>query len=185
MSGGGERSEQRESRDLTEDRPIWCAFAFPGVLMALGVERWQDGFLRQLYQKLATSSNWKVRRKLSFSLHEVAKILGPDLAESSLLGIFDSFIKDIELVRVGAIKYLAAFLQTLNPPARESYLPVMAEVIESADHRNWRVRELIASQLKQFSQVSKSAASSVGWSRDWSDSLFLSPQHNILRTITE
>ena len=154
MFGNGGFGERKGNRDPTEDRPLWCAHAFPGVLMALGKERWQDGFLRQVYIKLAKNPNPKVRRTLAFSLHEVAKILGPDTAETSLLGFFDRFIKDVEEVSVGAIKYLASFLKNLHPPARESYLPVMAEVIESSDNHNWRVRELVASQLKQFSKVS-------------------------------
>ena len=65
----------------------------------------------------------------------------------------DEFIKDEDYVRFGAITHLASFLQQLHLPARESYLPVMAEVIETADDMHWRVRESVAEQLPNFSNM--------------------------------
>ena len=55
-----------------------CAYNFPAVLLTLGAESWVD--LKRLYFMLARDQQWKVRRTLSYSLHEIAKVLGPELA---------------------------------------------------------------------------------------------------------
>jgi len=39
-------------------------------------------------------SRWKVRRTLAFSLHEIAKILGPDITEKELIPVLNIFLKD-------------------------------------------------------------------------------------------
>ena len=128
-----------------------CAYSVPGVLQTLGKDRWNE--LKHVHASLSSNTSIHVRRSLAFSLHHIATIVGPDVAEQDLCQIFDQFIKDEEMVRVGAITHLASFLKQLHLPARESYLPVMAEVIETADESNWRVRESIASQLPAFSSM--------------------------------
>ena len=54
---------------------------------------------------------WKVRRTLAFSLHELAIILGEAITISDLLPTFDDFIKDLDEVRIGILKHLADFLR--------------------------------------------------------------------------
>lgn len=101
----------------------FCAFNFPGVfnccplsrsltlsflshqpsstsstavIQAVGPEGWPR--LKEAFRQLTTDLQWKVRRTLAFSLHEVAKILGREHTESDLVPVFDSFLKDIEEV---------------------------------------------------------------------------------------
>jgi serine/threonine-protein phosphatase 4 regulatory subunit 1 len=88
---------------------------------------------------------WKVRRSLSHSLHEVARILGPQLTESVLLSPFDLFLKDLDEVRVGVIRNVASFLSHVPSPTRERYLPVLGDI--AGDTSNWRFRKLFANQL--------------------------------------
>ena len=52
----------------------------------MGVEQW-DLMLKPMYDKMVTDLRWKVRRSLSFSIHECAKILGPEITEKDLLPI--------------------------------------------------------------------------------------------------
>ena len=62
---------------------LYCAFNFPGVLLTVGASRWEG--LREAYMTLVKDVHqWKVRRSLAHSLHEIAKILGPELTESAL-----------------------------------------------------------------------------------------------------
>jgi serine/threonine-protein phosphatase 4 regulatory subunit 1 len=51
---------------------------------------WQK--LKPTYDLLVKDSRWKVRRTLSFSLHEVAKIIGPDLTEKDLIPLLFHFL---------------------------------------------------------------------------------------------
>eukprot|EP00947_MAST-08B_sp_MAST-8B-sp1_P004074 g4074.t1 len=83
---------------------VACAFSFPGVLLAMGSARW--GELAGLHAKLSRSEEWRVRRTLAFSLHEVARIIGPANAEASLVGTFDLFIGDVDEVKVGVLTHL-------------------------------------------------------------------------------
>ena len=83
---------------------------------------------------------WKVRRTLANSIHELAVILGPEVASQDLVPIFNGFIKDLDevhfdlekltclqnnpnQVRIGVLKHLADFLSLLSPEARAEYLP--------------------------------------------------------------
>ena len=56
-------------------------------------------------------AQWKVRRTLAFSIHQLAAILGEELTNADLLPIFDEFIKDLDEVRVGVLRHLADFLK--------------------------------------------------------------------------
>merc|ERR1711871_1466455 len=88
------KSKRRENRnqlvyrscgDATADSDVVfaCAFALPAVCQTLGRERW--GEIRSTFFALARNEQWKVRRTLSYSLHELARILGPEIAEEDLL----------------------------------------------------------------------------------------------------
>ena len=87
----GTRSQYGDS-----DTVKFCAFSFPGVLLTLGKEKWPT--LQPIYATLTEDLQWKVRRTLSHSLHEVAKILGTELTETHLLSTFELFLKDLDQV---------------------------------------------------------------------------------------
>ena len=131
-----------------------CAYNFPGVAQALGAARW--GEIADSFSTLAGNIQWKVRRTLSCSLHDLAAVLGSSLTESELLPTFDLFIKDLDEVKVGVIQHLAAFIATLSPATRLNYLPVLAEVRAETD--NWRFRHLLSSQLAAFGAAYPRAA---------------------------
>lgn len=46
----------------------------------------------------ALPSQWKVRRSLAFSIHEVARLVGPEITERELVPVFNSFLKDLDEV---------------------------------------------------------------------------------------
>lgn len=54
---------------------------------------------------------WKVRRTLAFSIHELAVILGDQLTAADLVPIFNGFLKDLDEVRIGVLKHLYDFLK--------------------------------------------------------------------------
>ena len=56
---------------------------------------------------------WKVRRTLAFSLHQLAVIVGDQITHKDLVPIFNGFTKDLDEVRVGILKHLAEFLKVL------------------------------------------------------------------------
>uniref|UniRef100_A0A673Y3W6 Protein phosphatase 4, regulatory subunit 1 n=1 Tax=Salmo trutta TaxID=8032 RepID=A0A673Y3W6_SALTR len=99
------------SRAQTVDMEIakHCAYSLPGVAMTLGRQNWHC--LRDTYETLASDMQWKVRRTLAFSIHELALILGDQLTAADLVPIFNGFLKDLDEVRVGVLKHLYHFLK--------------------------------------------------------------------------
>lgn len=67
--------------------------------------------IRIKFKNLIVPKQWKVRRTLSSSIHEMAVILGEELTMSDLLPIFDDFFKDLDEVRIGILKHLTDFLR--------------------------------------------------------------------------
>ena len=104
---------------------LYCAFNFPGVLQTVGASRWD--LLKDSYMVLVKDVQWKVRRSLSHSLHEVAAILGREYTEECLCEqVFDVFIKDLDEVRVGALKNFAGFMKVLSTEKRKTVrLPLL------------------------------------------------------------
>ena len=54
---------------------------------------------------------WKIRYTLASSLHEIARVIGPELAERDLVPFFNALVKDVDEVRVGILKNLANFIK--------------------------------------------------------------------------
>merc|ERR1712137_549382 len=131
------------------DTVRYCAFSFPGVLLTLGRDKWSS--LQSIYSTLTQDLQWKVRRTLSHSLHEVAKILGTELAEAHLLSTFDLFLKDLDQVKVGVIRHLAEFLAVLSPETRKEYIGPIRDI--QLHGVNWRFRKLLAKQLGKLASL--------------------------------
>ena len=96
----------------SEDVLYHCAFNFPAVLVTLGPKMWPQ--LKPIYEKLVRDSRVKVRRTLSYSLFELAKILGPDLTETELISILFHFLKDVDEVKEGVLENLPLFIEQLT-----------------------------------------------------------------------
>ncbi|XP_073407066.1 serine/threonine-protein phosphatase 4 regulatory subunit 1 isoform X2 [Dendrobates tinctorius] len=135
------------SRAQTVDTEIakHCAYSIPGVALTLGRQNWHC--LRDTYETLAADMQWKVRRTLAFSIHELALILGDSLTAADLLPIFNGFLKDLDEVRIGVLKHLYDFLKLLQSDKRREYLYLLQEFLVTDNCRNWRFRAELAEQL--------------------------------------
>lgn len=89
---------QIETGDVTTDAELrlHCAFSFPAVVLAVGKEGWVA--LGEAFQILVRDVMWNVRKTLSCSLHEIAKVLPPEVVERDLLEVFEGFLRDSEEV---------------------------------------------------------------------------------------
>ncbi|XP_023563295.1 serine/threonine-protein phosphatase 4 regulatory subunit 1 isoform X2 [Octodon degus] len=122
-----------------------CAYSLPGVALALGRQNWHC--LKGTYETLASDVQWKVRRTLAFSIHELAVILGDQLTAVDLVPVFNGFLKDLDEVRIGVLKHLYDFLKLLHEDKRREYLYQLQEFVVTANNRNWRFRYELAEQL--------------------------------------
>ena len=80
------------SRVQTVDNEIakHCAYSLPAVALTLGRSNWP--LLKDTYEILARDMQWKVRRSLASSIHELGIILGEG-AHQDLIPIFNGFLK--------------------------------------------------------------------------------------------
>ena len=74
---------------------------------------------------------WKVRRTLAFSIHELAAILGDQLTAADLVPIFNGFLKDLDEVRIGILKHLYDFLKVgRRIKNKEQTFPLQSNVLK-------------------------------------------------------
>lgn len=140
------------SRAQTVDAEIarHCAYSLPAVALTLGRKYWPC--LKETYDTLASDMQgfimqWKVRRTLASSMHQLAVILGPDIAAQDLLPVFSGFVKDLDEVRIGILQHLSEFLVVLHTEGRRQFLPRISEFLHTDNEKNWRFRLILAEQL--------------------------------------
>lgn len=133
------------------DMRFHCAFSFPALVSIYGRDQWPQ--FAPTFASLCLDSFWKVRRTLAYSLHELARMLGPEITEKELATAFDAYLKDaMPDIKFGAMVHFADFLEHVSPAFRESYLPVLTELLDAllADQTKWRTREIMSAQLPQL-----------------------------------
>ncbi|XP_046390430.1 serine/threonine-protein phosphatase 4 regulatory subunit 1-like isoform X2 [Ischnura elegans] len=128
-----------------------CAFNFPAVALTLGRENWP--ILNGAYEVLAVDVQWKVRRTLASSIHELAVILGEELATRYLAPVFNGLAKDLDEVRIGVLKHLADFLKLIGPAGRNKCLHCLTDLLMNDNHLNWRFRDELTKQLIQVTSL--------------------------------
>ncbi|XP_028409938.1 serine/threonine-protein phosphatase 4 regulatory subunit 1-like [Dendronephthya gigantea] len=144
-------TEPSKAQAIDTDLAKHCAFSFPAVVLTLGAKNWSC--LRETYELLSADMQWKVRRTLAFSIHELSQILGEENTRVDLVPIFNNFLKDLDEVRIGVLKHLARFIKLLAPDLRSGYLPTFSEFLTTDNARNWRFRYELAEQLIMLADV--------------------------------
>eukprot|EP01103_Thecamoeba_quadrilineata_P000011 TRINITY_DN10006_c0_g1_i1.p1 TRINITY_DN10006_c0_g1~~TRINITY_DN10006_c0_g1_i1.p1 ORF type:complete len:630 (+),score=99.61 TRINITY_DN10006_c0_g1_i1:281-1891(+) len=128
---------------------LMCAFHLPGILVTIGKERWEE--LHPTFKVLCEDLQFKIRRTLAYSLHEIAKVLGPELTERDLLRPLELFLNDMVQVKEGVLKHIHVILSVLRHERRSFFLPILQEI--SIDISNWRFRRYLAKQIGGLSTL--------------------------------
>lgn len=142
-------SSNTQMLKLEIDRPFICAYNFPAVVMTAGADFW-DTHLRETYLNLTKDYQIKVRCTFAHSLHDIARIIGPERTERDLVQIFALYLMDLDDVKQGVLEHLADFLGTLAVSSRNEYIPILAEVWDGVA-TNWHLRNILARQLREIS----------------------------------
>ena len=104
-----------------KDVCYYASFNFPAFIWVTGQTEWHK--FRALYMKLTSVSDIQTLRTLSCSLHEIARILGPDLTDSDLLAIADRFLRHGNPeIRLGIMKNLHVLLAAVPESKRSGYI---------------------------------------------------------------
>ncbi|XP_077504042.1 serine/threonine-protein phosphatase 4 regulatory subunit 1-like isoform X3 [Amblyomma americanum] len=139
------------AQNLDSDIGRHCAHSLPAVALTLGRQFWPC--LRTTYRCLVSDVQWKVRHIVASCLHELATILGPEIASQDLVPSFEGFVKDVDEVRVGLLERLALFLRGLSKADQRRLLPLLADFLCMDNQRSWRFRFTLARQLKEIAAL--------------------------------
>ncbi|KAG0278888.1 Serine/threonine-protein phosphatase 4 regulatory subunit 1, partial [Linnemannia exigua] len=133
---------------------VMCAFSFPAVVLTAGRSKWP--LMKPVYMKLAGTFRFPIRRSLACSLHEVAKILGPELADRDLATAFSECLTAEDEVKEGVIGHVVEFVSCLSPKKRsEALRNLNIAWLELEQSSNWRLRDSLAGQLPGLCEIAE------------------------------
>lgn len=75
-----------------KDVCYYSSFNFPAFIYTLGKDQWED--FRRIYVKLTKFNDGRIKKTLAHSIHELARILGPEITEADLVPVIERFLKD-------------------------------------------------------------------------------------------
>ncbi|CAF1281058.1 unnamed protein product [Adineta ricciae] len=147
--------EQSYSSGVETDIIHQGAHTFPAVVLTLTNKNWN--LIRDIHKKFAEDLQWKVRRTLAYSLHAIAELLTVEQVEEDLCPIFESFLRDVDEVKIGILSHLAQFLKVLQISKRQTYLDKLTCLTSVDNQRNWRFRLESANQLFELTPLFSSS----------------------------
>ncbi|CAI2309582.1 unnamed protein product [Caenorhabditis sp. 36 PRJEB53466] len=133
-----------------------CAHNFPAVCYTLGRAAWPR--LKLVFRKLALDEQARVRQSISYSIHEIATMLGTEITDEDLLPVFYDLRNDQNAdVRNGILLHLFDFVKCLSLEKREEiifslpqFFPIGAQPGNQAQNGDWRSRFELISQLSKL-----------------------------------
>lgn len=124
------------------------------VVLTAGRSKWPQ--MKPVYMKLAGTFRFPIRRSLACSLHEVAKILGPELADRDLATAFSECLVAEDEVKEGVIGHVVEFVTCLSPKKRSEALRNLNTAwLELEQSSNWRLRDSLAGQLPGLCEIAE------------------------------
>jgi len=141
-----ELNHQVGSNDIVRN----VAYNFPAVLQTLGGDQWKQ--LYPLFNRMMKFLDKDIRIPLACSLHEIGRIIGPELSKEHLFPCLDNILKDgCDELKLGSISHLTEFVEIFNSEIRENLIDVF--LVLQRDPRKWRIRQSIASQIGRLSRI--------------------------------
>eukprot|EP00826_Nyctotherus_ovalis_P017926 TRINITY_DN1530_c0_g2_i8.p1 TRINITY_DN1530_c0_g2~~TRINITY_DN1530_c0_g2_i8.p1 ORF type:complete len:382 (-),score=87.27 TRINITY_DN1530_c0_g2_i8:1176-2321(-) len=139
-----------DARKTQDDDLIYhCAYTFPAVLLTVGVFEWP--LLRDVYKNLIKKDSVNIMTTMAASIHEIAKIVGSEIAEAELDPIAKYYLKN-KLTLAVMLSHLHDFLAVLTMKKRLDYLPIIQAIMEKSEH-NWRQREIFARHSGDYARL--------------------------------
>lgn len=160
--GNSYSSHYNQAFDPDSDRPLVMAYNLPAVVLTLGPDQWHE--LQPLHSRLCHHPSSKVRRSLAASLHEVAKIIGPEAAADDLLPLGKKFIdskheQDNE-VKMTLLEHIDILLEQVSLERGLDTVKLLHSLwfddlpgdIPAGFSTNWRLREKVMSKVPNLAR---------------------------------
>jgi serine/threonine-protein phosphatase 4 regulatory subunit 1 len=142
--------EYYTNKDVNESDIIYhCAYNFPAVLFIYGKEKWPE--LRNLYKKMATDREYRVKRSIASSIGEIANIIGPQLTESDIIPILEKLYLEEGDIQILILKNIPMLLKNVPDEKRINYLDKLQRVTNPRE--KWRTRSDYSRIVSNYSSV--------------------------------
>ena len=129
-----------------------ASFNFPAFIFVFGKDEWPR--FQSLYHKLTKINDNRIKKTLSSSIHELAKILGQKYTEQDLLPCLERFLKDKVIdIKMAALKNMHVFLKEVSPEKRAPFMRYIIQTQEEAGKSEWRLRLLLAQNLGNYCEL--------------------------------
>lgn len=131
-----------------------ASFNFPAFVLVYGSDEWPR--FQSLYHKLTKINDARIKKTLSSSIHELAKILGPKYTEQDLLPVMERFLKDKSIeIKMSALKNMHIFLQETPMDKRTTFIKYIVQTFDEAGKTaaDWRLKQVLAINLGNYAQL--------------------------------
>ncbi|KIY64231.1 hypothetical protein CYLTODRAFT_107745 [Cylindrobasidium torrendii FP15055 ss-10] len=137
-------------------RPLITAFNYPAVTLALGPSNW-DTTLRPTYLRLAKESSPSIRRTLAASVGEMAKMLGPDIADRDLIAVWRNSVEGSDAeVRMRGVQAMEVLFESVSRDGRRTLLEVISKQWQDNKYTSWKERESLVRSIPVLVDAIKS-----------------------------
>lgn len=123
-----------------------CAYYLPAVTQKLGKWKWEK--IRPAVLAILNDSEYKAKKALISGLHEIGKVLQPELATEELSGLYEGIFSESVISKQIALGSLGKFLSVILPEKRLSFIKFIKVLSKFAP--NWRIRLAVAEQIKEI-----------------------------------
>lgn len=117
-----------------------------------GEDEWPR--FQSLYHKLTKINDPRIKKTLSSSIHELAKILGQKYTELDLLPCLERFLKDKSIdIKMAALKNMHVFLKVISPEKRLVFLKYIVSTFDESAKAEWRLKQTLAANLGKYAEL--------------------------------
>ena len=125
-----------------KDVCYYSSYNFPAFVYVLEKDCWPQ--FKKVYQKLVRFNDARIKKTLSHSIHDLARILGPEITETDLVPTLERFLQDSSNeIRVGALKNLHVFLEQVQQANRAKFIKYIVKTYNEALY-DWRTKLVLA-----------------------------------------
>lgn len=141
-------SEASQNKDVC----YHASFNFPAFIFVFGEDEWPR--FQSLYHKLTKINDPRIKKTLSCSIHELAKILGPKYTELDLLPCLERFLKDKATdIKMAALKNMHVFLKVISIEKRSTFMKYIVQTFDDSAKAEWRLKQVLASNLGKYAEL--------------------------------
>lgn len=138
-------------KDIDREMLFECAYCFPAVIFTFGSRFWP--LFRNHFIDLSYNCQLSVRKTMAAAISQVALTIGRENTTSDLVDPYIEFLRDSEVVKIEALKNMAAFIRVVDPSKHELIINQLQQILIPAKKIMWRFRETLGYQIIELIKI--------------------------------